>query len=109
MDVAKVVRTVDDPELFVAGGEIEDLLILRQYDERRKAELGANGNNVFLRILHDTCCGIGRSVRGRSVERGCAKNNNGEGAKQQPGRLNATPTFHRRAPLALSCCWSEPW
>ena len=28
VDVAEVVRAVDDPEFFIAGGEIENLLVL---------------------------------------------------------------------------------
>ena len=34
VDVAEVVRPVDDPEFLVAGGEIENLLVLGKDDER---------------------------------------------------------------------------
>ena len=54
MHVAEVVRAIDDPEFLVAGGEVENLFVFGKDDERRKAELGADRNNVFLRILHDT-------------------------------------------------------
>src|SRR5260370_24259057 len=33
MDVAEVVRAIDDPEFLVAGGEIENLFVLRQNNE----------------------------------------------------------------------------
>ena len=54
MDVAQVVRAVDDPEFLVAGGEIEDLLILGENDQGREAQLRANRNDVLLGILDDT-------------------------------------------------------
>ena len=73
MDITQIVRTVDDPELLVAGGEVENLLILGKNNERRKAELGPNGDDIFLRVLHDPRgrfrCGVG----GRSVEDACAQ------------------------------------
>ena len=53
MDVAEIVRAVDDPEFFVAGGEIENLFVVGKNDERGKAELGMDGNDVFLRVLDD--------------------------------------------------------
>ena len=34
MDVAEIVRAVDNPEFFVAGREVENLLFLGQDDER---------------------------------------------------------------------------
>ncbi len=34
VNVAEVVRPVDDPEFLVAGGEIENLLVLGKDDER---------------------------------------------------------------------------
>src|SRR5208283_2093174 len=64
MDVAKVVRAIDDPEFLVAGGEIQNLFILGQDDERRKSEFGVDGNNVLLRVLHDTRRSFRRGVRG---------------------------------------------
>ena len=69
MNVAEIVGPVDDPEVLVAGGEIENLLVLGKHDERRKAELGADGDNVFLRVLHDArrcvSCGARRRRRGK--------------------------------------------
>ena len=48
VNVAEVVRAVDDPEFLVAGGEIENLLVIGKDDQRGEAELGADGNDVFL-------------------------------------------------------------
>ena len=53
MDVAEVVSAVDDPELRVAGREVEDLLVLRQDNESRKPQLGMNGHDVAFRVVHD--------------------------------------------------------
>jgi len=53
MHVTQVVGAIDDPEFFIPGGEIEDLFVLGKDDERRKAELGPHGNNVFPGILDD--------------------------------------------------------
>jgi hypothetical protein len=33
MQIAEIVDAVDDPEVFVAGGEIQDLFIGRQNDQ----------------------------------------------------------------------------
>jgi hypothetical protein len=67
VNVAEVVRAIDDPEFLVAGCEIEDLLILGKDDQCRESQLGANGNNVFFRILHDTRrsfrCSVHRQAR----------------------------------------------
>src|ERR1700733_10829084 len=95
VNVAEVVRAVYDPELFVAGREIEDLFVLRQNNERRKAELGANGDNIFLRILHDARGSFRRGVRGRSMESGHANNNDGEDAKENAVPLDVKRMFHR--------------
>ena len=53
MHVAKVVSTINNPEFFIPGGEIENLFVLWENDERRKAELGAHGDNVFPAVLDD--------------------------------------------------------
>ena len=51
--VAEVVGAVDDPEFAVAGREVEDLLVVGQHDERRKAEFGMDRNDVLLAVLDD--------------------------------------------------------
>ena len=51
VDIAEVVRAIDDPEFLVAGGEVEDLLVLGKNNECRKAQLGAHRNDVFLGIF----------------------------------------------------------
>ena len=66
MDVAEVVRAIDDPELAVAGGEVENLLVIGQDDERRKAQLGMDRNDVFLAVLDDAST----SVRARGLRSG---------------------------------------
>ena len=53
MHVAEIVGPVDDPEFAVAGCEIENLLVLGQHDECRKAQLGVDRNNILLAVLHD--------------------------------------------------------
>ena len=83
VDVAEVVRPVDDPEFLVAGREIENLLVLGQNDERRKPEFGVDGNDVFLRILHDARGGFRRGIRRLRRENGGAKNNDGNDAKEK--------------------------
>jgi hypothetical protein len=109
VNVAEIVRTVDDPEFLVAGGEIEDFFVFGQNDERRKAELGANGNDVFLLILHDPRRGIRRAVSRRNVEHGCSKNNDGEDAKKKAVPLDVQHLFHRGAPFEMDWCRSELW
>src|SRR5580704_10062255 len=47
VDVTEVVRAVDDPEFAVAGGEIEDLLVVGEYQKRRIADFGADGDDVL--------------------------------------------------------------
>ena len=94
VDVAEVVRAVDDPEFLVAGGEIENLLVLGKNDERRKPELGANGDNVFLRILHDARRCFRCGVRGRSVEDDCAHSQDGEHPKEKAAQLSVKHLFH---------------
>ena len=53
MDVAEIVRAVDDPEFFVAGREVEDLFVVGENDECRKTQLGTDGNDFFARVGHD--------------------------------------------------------
>src|SRR5271170_2022001 len=74
MDVAEVVRAIDDPELAVAGREIENLLVIGQNDERRKAQLCMDGNDVFLAVLNDAST----RVRGRSLRSGEREQDAGE-------------------------------
>src|ERR1700733_2515252 len=54
VDVAEIVRAVDDPEFLVAGRIVENFLVIGENDQRGKAQLGADGYDVFFRILHDT-------------------------------------------------------
>ena len=63
VDVAEIVRAVDDPEFFVAGGEIENLLVIGKDDERREAQLRADGDDVFFGVFHDARR-FGRGSRG---------------------------------------------
>src|SRR5258708_10979417 len=58
MQVAEVVRAVDKPELLVASGRVENLLVRRQHNECREANLGVNGNDVGLGVLHGSRAGI---------------------------------------------------
>ena len=55
MDITEIVRAIDDPKFAVSGCEIENLLIIRQDDERGEAQLGVNRNDIFSAVLHDTC------------------------------------------------------
>ena len=63
MEIAEVVDAVDDPKILVAYGEVENLFIRRQHNERSEANLGSNGDNVGLGILHDA----------RAIARGSAE------------------------------------
>src|SRR5581483_8429616 len=62
MDVAEVVRAVDDPEFLVAGREIKNLLFVGQNDERREAQLRLNRNDVVLAVVHNASR-VGRGER----------------------------------------------
>jgi len=48
MDVTKIVRSVDDPELFVACRKIENLSFLWQHDERGIADFRRDGDDILL-------------------------------------------------------------
>ena len=45
-----VLIAVDDPELFIARREVQDLLVVGENDERREAELGPYRDNVLARV-----------------------------------------------------------
>src|SRR5206468_12543479 len=65
-DVSQVLCAVDDPILFVAAGEVENLLVLRQDNERGVAELGLD--------LHDIRRAVANGSRARlGVFRGCIR------------------------------------
>ena len=89
VDVAEVVGAVDDPEFLVAGGEIEDLFVFGKDDECGEAELRANGNNVFLRILHD-------ARRRRRLRRVPA-------STEKPQRSKQRLLPAEQAPVAMEC------
>src|SRR5271170_195870 len=101
VNIAKVMRSVDDPELLVAGGEVENLLVFGQDDECRKPQLGVDGDNVFLRVLHDTRRDFRRGMRGYRAESGHAKSNDGEDAKEKTEPLTVKDAFHRNAPFEM--------
>src|SRR5215471_6131897 len=60
MDVAEIMPAVYDPELLVAGGEVQNLFVVGENDECGEAQFGAHGNDLFARVGHDarafTCC-----------------------------------------------------
>src|SRR5262249_33958807 len=65
--VAEIVRAVDDPEFLVPRREIEDLLVFRKHDERRKAQLGMDIDDVLLSVFNDACTiRSGPQCQGRS-------------------------------------------
>src|ERR1700730_11516060 len=49
---------VDDPELFVASGSVENFFVRRQDDKRREADLGMDRDDVRLGILDRSCARI---------------------------------------------------
>src|SRR5579885_1132700 len=57
VDVAEIVGAVDDPELPVARGEIQNLLVLGQNDERRHQHFGMNRNNILSAEFPAACAG----------------------------------------------------
>src|ERR1700683_341499 len=63
MHITEIVGAVDDPEFLVPGGEIEDLLVVGQNDERRETEFGPHCDNVFLGVLHHTRALTARTCR----------------------------------------------
>src|SRR5205807_2891550 len=62
--VAEILRSLDHPKVFVAGDEIEDLLVLRQNDQGCVTQLGLNKNNVLNCILD----GAGLTALGGSAD-----------------------------------------
>ena len=52
MDVAEIVRPVNDPEFLVAGCIIQNLFVLRQNNQGGKTEFRTDRNDVLLGILH---------------------------------------------------------
>src|SRR4029453_1378396 len=81
MDVAKVVRAVDDPEFAVACGEVENLLAVGEHDQGGKAELGMDGNNILLAVLHDAGA-LRRGKNGESNRRAAEQQQQSDPAKQ---------------------------
>src|SRR6516165_10592491 len=65
VDVAEVVHTVDDPELPVAGCEVENLLVVRQNDQGREPQFGMHRHDVFTAVLYDSGAGFRRVQGGR--------------------------------------------
>src|SRR5579863_6082146 len=66
MQIAKIVSAVDDPELFVPRGEVQNFLIRWQDDQSREADLGANRNDIGLGIFHDSRAVVGVNERERT-------------------------------------------
>src|SRR6266849_5423926 len=65
MNVAKVVRSVDDPEVLLPSGKIQNFLALRQHNERREADFGVDRDNVLLRVLDRSSAACFRMHRQR--------------------------------------------
>jgi hypothetical protein len=65
MQKAVVANRVDDPEILIAGGDFENLLGCRQFNERGVAHLCADTHYVIGVVLHDAggllAVGDGRS------------------------------------------------
>jgi len=59
MDVTQVARPVYDPEFFVAGREIENLFVIREYDERGETQFRFYRDDLFARVGHYTCAFTG--------------------------------------------------
>jgi hypothetical protein len=53
VDVAEVVRAVDNPKIFVAGSEVENFLVFGQHDKSRVAQFGMDSDDVIFAVLHD--------------------------------------------------------
>src|SRR5216684_1716460 len=75
MEIAEVVSAIDNPELLVARGGIQNFLVYRQHDERRESNLGVNWDDVGLGVLDGPRAGIRvdrlrpRQHRGTSEEK----------------------------------------
>ena len=89
MNVAEVVGPIDDPEFLVAGSEVEDLLVIRKDDQRREPEFGANGNDIFLRILDDARS-VCRGPRRQGVQNTQSQKKYSDSVKREP----ASQSFH---------------
>src|SRR5260370_1721953 len=101
-------RTVDDPEILVTSREVEDLLVIGKDDERRKAEFGANRDDVFFRVFHDPSC-FGCGVRRQGLESRNAQDSDCHPAEENTVPPTATELFHRLAPFVKVWCCCEPW
>ena len=82
MQIAQVVDAVDDPKIFVTYGEVENLFIRRQHNERGEANLGSNGDNVGLGVLHDA---------------------GAIGSRQRRGHKRAMRELRRKQAMSFSC------
>jgi hypothetical protein len=75
MQKAQIVGAVDDPKVFVSRGEIKDLLVGRENDERGKPDLGTDWDDLCLRVLYDP-----RSILGANKSEGTNGNEQAESA-----------------------------
>ena len=72
MDIAEIVRAVDDPEFAVPGGEIQYLFFLGQNDQRGEPKLGMDGYDVLLSVRHDAGAIGGRGRLPRNARQQCS-------------------------------------
>src|SRR5215469_16066986 len=89
VNVAEVTCTVDDPEFLVAGGKVENVFVLWQYNQRGEPNFGVYRDNVLPRVLHRSaagCCGL----RGKRSKR---KNNSGHGSANALSFRESVHTF----------------
>src|SRR5712664_3841544 len=86
MEIAEVVSAIDDPELFVAGGGIQNFLGYRQHDERRESNLGVNWDDVGLGVLDGSRAGIRVGRLRQRQHRGTSEEKRGQLCKTRDSR-----------------------
>ena len=64
MQEAVVAGGVDDPEVFVAGGDLQNLLRRRKLNQRRVAHLGVHTDDVVGVVLHHAGGLLGKAAGG---------------------------------------------
>src|SRR5437016_5510058 len=105
MNVAEVVRPVDDPEVFVAGGKIQNFLMLRQHNERRETDFGVNRNNILLRVLDRSSAACFRMHRQRSQNSKTENRKTEIVSKSRLQVLDACHDFSPRLSEFSNCKW----
>jgi hypothetical protein len=70
---AVVANRVDDPEVFVTGSDLKNLLCARQLDERGVTHLGAQGDDVIGVVFDDASRLLGEGGSRSKQQQSCKR------------------------------------